>query len=132
MAGKNPSKFDINIASKADLVSLNGIGDGLAQKIIDGRPYARIKDLTRISGISTTKLESLLPYLKVETAKKPEPVQSSKMSEMPTADKPFTKIGNTEAFVFLEDRNERQDAFLIIFGGFILGLIFVLLRRHSD
>jgi hypothetical protein len=91
-----------------------------------------VKDLTRIPGISDAKLESLMPFLKVDTAKKPEPVQSSSKAEIPTANKPFTKVGNTEAFVFLEDRNERQDAFLIIFGGFILGLIFLLLRRHSD
>jgi hypothetical protein len=132
MVGKKASKFDINTASKADLVSLNGIGENLAQKIIGGRPYTKVKDLTRISGISNAKLESLQPFLKVETAKKPEPAQSAKMYDIPASDKPFTKVGNTEAFVFLEDRNERQDAFLILFGGFILGLIILLLRRHSD
>jgi competence protein ComEA len=132
MAGKKSPKFDVNTASKADLVGLNGVGDSLAQKIIDGRPYAKVKDLTRIAGISDKKLDSLLPFLKVETELQVKPPQLESGSKKPSSEKPFTKVGNTEAFVFLEDRSDRQDAFLIIFGGFIFGLIILLLRRHSN
>lgn len=132
MAGKSSQKVDINTASLADLVAINGIGESLAEKIIVGRPYAKVKDLLAINGISEKKLEVLSDSLKVAAAaKKLDPIAVEPYDQI-SSTKPFTKVGNTEAFVFLEDRNERQDAFLMIAGGFILGLIILLLRRSSD
>ncbi len=131
MAGKN-LKIDINTASLADLVAVNGIGESLAEKIIAGRPYAKLKDLLAINGISEKKLEVLSDFLKVTATPKEVDTKALEPYDHISSAKPFTKVGNTEAFVFLEDRNERQDAFLMIAGGFILGLIILLLRRGSD
>jgi hypothetical protein len=117
---------DINKASEEELIAIKGIGPGLANKIINGRPYQEIPDLVSVPGINEMKLASLLPFLSLEKKKTKAVLESTPGSK---EEEPITKVGHTEGFVFLEDRNERQDAFLMILGGFILGLIILYLRR---
>ena len=67
---KTPGRvIDPNLASKADLETLPGIGPVLAQRIIDYRrahgPYKKIADLRKVSGIGRKKLEKMKPYLTI-------------------------------------------------------------------
>jgi len=123
---------NINEGTAEELIAVRGIGQSLAQRIIDQRPFSELHDLVKVPGINEIKLASLLPYLMIE-----KPGTSATRTKTPTAKsemKPketVSKMGDTEAFLFLEDQKDQGDAFLIIFGGFILGLIILLLRRNN-
>lgn len=69
-AGKSASAgglVNINQASAAELVTLSGIGEATAAKIIADReangPFASVDDLTRVSGIGPKKLEALRDFI---------------------------------------------------------------------
>lgn len=46
-----PSLVDINSASISELQSLHGVGDAIAQRIVNARPFFRVDDLLGIKGI---------------------------------------------------------------------------------
>jgi len=132
MTDMEQALVDINKGSIEELTSLSGIGLSLAMKIIKRRPFEELHDLVEISGINEVKLASLKPYITIGETRTETPLPEETPDQMELAGKePIAKLGDTEAFVFLEDRNERQDALLIIFGGFILGLIILLIRRSE-
>ena len=73
---KTPGRvIDPNLASKADLETLPGIGPVMAQRIIDYRrahgPYKKIADLRKVSGIGRKKLEKLRPYVVITSQRPP-------------------------------------------------------------
>jgi len=54
-----------NEAARDELMRLPGIGETLANRIIEGRPYEGIDDLTRVSGIGDSTLTKIREFLKI-------------------------------------------------------------------
>ena len=64
----NPATGPVNpnTATAEQLVTLEGVGPEIAQKIIAGRPYSKIEDLTKVPGIGPKTLERMKPRLSLE------------------------------------------------------------------
>ena len=57
---------NINTATPVQLESVPGIGPSLAARIIAGRPYEKVKDLLKVSGIGERNLENMRAFLKAD------------------------------------------------------------------
>ncbi len=56
---EQPDQININAASKEQLVTLPGIGDALADRILAARPYSSLDGLKEVEGIGETMFEQL-------------------------------------------------------------------------
>jgi DNA uptake protein ComE-like DNA-binding protein len=101
MAG---GKVDLNTASQKDLEALPGVGPATAKKIIAGRPYSSVADLSR-AGVNASTIDKIGSMVTVsgksaaaEAAPPPKPAapatdtsrstSSSKMTSQPASAKP--------------------------------------------
>jgi competence protein ComEA len=58
---------DLNTASQKEFEALKGIGAASAKKIIAGRPYKSVDELSK-AGLSTKQIEALKPFVTVGSA----------------------------------------------------------------
>lgn len=56
-------KLDPNTAARDELMKLPGIGEMMANRMIENRPYRKSDDLLKVPGIGPATLKKLLPHL---------------------------------------------------------------------
>jgi competence protein ComEA len=56
----DPGPVSLNHASMAQLEGLPGIGPALARRIVDARPFARVRQLDDVRGIGPKKMAALV------------------------------------------------------------------------
>ena len=61
------NRIDLNTATLEELKQLRGVGDVTGKRIIAGRPYSRIEDLAKISGIGPKILKKMSPFVTVKS-----------------------------------------------------------------
>lgn len=74
--------IDLNTASEKDLDSLPGVGPATAKKIIAGRPYSSVDDLSK-AGVSAATVKKITPLVTIGSA--PATTASSKPSKPASA-----------------------------------------------
>ncbi|HVQ53533.1 MAG TPA: helix-hairpin-helix domain-containing protein [Thermoanaerobaculia bacterium] len=88
-------KVDVNTATQKQLEALPGVGEANAKKIIAGRPYSSVADLSK-AGLPASTIDKITPLVsaskpKMETAAKTaetKPAKTEKAAKSPAAPAP--------------------------------------------
>jgi DNA uptake protein ComE-like DNA-binding protein/endonuclease YncB( thermonuclease family) len=56
-------KLNVNTASKQELVELPGVGEVIAERIIQSRPYSSLDDLSEVEGLGPKKISRIAPLV---------------------------------------------------------------------
>lgn len=120
-----PAQVDINLASEGQLTAVPGLGPAKARAIVKYRlkngPYRRVNHLERVSGISSSTIKKLEPYLVVGDFKEAKaavkqqrldaPPYSGPVIDINTADASqlaqLPGVGATKAQAIYDDREKR-------------------------
>jgi competence protein ComEA len=73
------NKVDLNSASQTELEELSGVGSATAKKIIAGRPYSSVDDLSK-AGISKSTIAKITPLVSVGESATPRAAGSKQQS----------------------------------------------------
>jgi len=94
------AKIDLNNASAAELKDLPGVGDATAKKIISGRPYSSVSDLSK-AGVSAATIGKITPLVTIGNAPSagapPRATSSPANPPAPSAAKPAVPAHSSAA-----------------------------------
>ncbi len=107
---KPAAKVDLNRATLEQLKGLPGIGDVYSKKIMAGRPYKTIKDLSK-AGIPAATIKKIALLVVVKTPQKPP---KKGMVWVNTDSKVYHKegsqwYGNTDAGKWMTEADAKKD-----------------------
>jgi competence protein ComEA len=79
---------DLNMADQKTLESLPGIGPALAKKIMEGRPYQNVDDLSRLKGMNKSKIDAIKDKVTVTASKPVKPTPAPAAAKPPVTPAP--------------------------------------------